>query len=51
MKLQQGLVYKRPSVKVVGICETGDINQEIESFQARCVDKEITVLAISKNLV
>ena len=38
MKSQQGLVYERSSEKLVGFCEMGDINQEIESFQAKCVD-------------
>ena len=28
----------------------GDINQEIESFQARCVDKENSIWTISKTL-
>ena len=32
MKLQQGLGYERSSEKLVGFCEMGDINQEIESF-------------------
>ena len=50
MKLQQVLVYKRSSGKLVGFCEMGDINQEIESFQARCVDKESSVLTISKDI-
>ena len=50
MKLQQGLVYKRSSGKLVGFCKMGDINQEIESFQARCVGKKNSVLTISKNL-
>ena len=50
MKLQQGIVYKRSSGKLVGFCEMGDINQEIESFQARCVDKESSFLTISKNI-
>ena len=35
---------------MVGFCEIGDINQEIENFQATCVDKESSVLTISKNL-
>ena len=50
MKFQQGLVYKRSSGKLVGFYEMGDINQEIESFQARCVDKENSILTISKTL-
>ena len=50
MKLQQVLVYERSSGKLVGFCEMGDINQEIESFQARCVDKESSVLTISKDI-
>ena len=50
MKLQQVLVYKRSSGKLVGFCEMGDINQEIESFQARCVDKENSIWTISKTL-
>ena len=50
MKLQQGLVYKRSSGKLAGFCEMGEINQEIERFQARCVDKESSVLTISKTL-
>ena len=32
MKLQQGLGYERSSEKLVGFCEMGDINQELESF-------------------
>lgn len=48
MKLQQGLVYKRSSGKLVGFCEMGDVNQEI--FQARCIEKESSFLTISKNL-
>ena len=50
MKLQPGLVYKRSSGKLVRFCEMGEINQEIESFQARYVDKESSVLTISKTL-
>ena len=50
MKLQQGIVYKRSSGKLVRFCEMGNINQEIESFQARCVDKESSFLTISKNI-
>ena len=50
MKLQQGLVYKRSSGKFVGFCEIGDINQEIESFQVRCVGKESSVPTVSKNI-
>ena len=50
MKLQQGLVYKKSLGKLVGFCEMRDINQEIESFQARCVDRESSVLRISENL-
>ena len=46
----QGLVYKRSSGKLAGFCEMGEINQEIERFQARCVDKESSVLTISKTL-
>ena len=50
IKFQQGLVCKRSSGKLVAFCEIGDINQEIESFQARCVAKENIILTISKTL-
>ena len=50
MKFQQGLVCKRSSGKLVAFCEMGDISQEIESFQARCVDKENSIWTISKTL-
>ena len=40
MKLQQGLLYKRSSGKLVEFSDIREINQEIESFQARCVGKE-----------
>ena len=50
MKFQQGLVCKRSSGKLVAFCEMGDINQEIESFQARCVAKENSILTTSKAL-
>ena len=49
-ELQHGLVYKRSSGKLVGFCEIGDINQEIENFQATCVDKESSVLTMQKTL-
>ena len=43
-------MYKRSSGKLVGFCEIGDINQEIENFQATCVDKESSVLTMQKTL-
>ena len=33
MKFQQGLVYQKSSGKLIGFCEFGDINEEIETFQ------------------
>ena len=37
IKLQQGLLYKRSPGKLVGFCEMGDNNQEIEIYQATII--------------
>lgn len=38
MKVQEDLVYKKSTGKIIGYTEMGDLNEEISRFQTRCLE-------------